>query len=216
MRPTDSAPGRARWRPSELDLTPYVSTIRLLTTNAREWDRMPIALDGLTGFEIDLRLSAARVTIGRAKVGRTAVAASLRGGKLLVTVGESQAFNGVIKGSLAIAKSETGADVKSEMQFTDVDLDTCLGELFGLRRLEGKGNLSFALEGAGDSVLSLTRTLAGTVDGHGPARRAHRHQCRAGAAPAGAAPAVGRRRRPQRPHAVRASSTSCSRSPTAR
>ena len=164
---TYAANGRRTWQGTlaaeELDLTPYVSAIRLLTANAREWDRMPIALDGLTGFEIDLRLSAAKVTIGRAKVGRTAVAASLRGGKLLVTVGESQAFNGLIKGSLAIAKSETGADVRSEMQFTDVDLDTCLSELFGLRRLEGKGNVNFLLEGAGASVMNLTRTLAGTV-----------------------------------------------------
>jgi len=164
---TYAANGRRTWQGTlaaeELDLTPYVSAIRLLTTNAREWNRMPIALDGLTGFEIDLRLSAGKVTIGRAKVGRTAVAASLRGGKLLVTVGESQAFNGVIKGSLAIAKSETGADVRSEMQFTDVDLDTCLGELFGLRRLEGKGNVSFLLEGAGASVMNLTLTLGGTV-----------------------------------------------------
>jgi AsmA protein len=164
---TYAANGRRTWQGTlaaeELDLTPYVSTIRLLTTNAREWDRMPISLDGLTGFEIDLRLSAGKVTIGRAKVGRTAVAASLRGGKLLVTVGESQAFNGLIKGSLAIAKSETGADVRSEMQFTDVDLDSCLGELFGLRRLEGKGNVSFLLEGTGASVMNLTRTLGGNV-----------------------------------------------------
>ncbi|HEY4820443.1 MAG TPA: AsmA family protein [Xanthobacteraceae bacterium] len=164
---TYAANGRRTWQgqlaAEALDLTPYVSTIRLLTTNAREWDRMPIGLEGLTGFEIDLRLSAARVTIGRAKVGRTAVAASLRGGKLLITVGESQAFNGLIRGSLAIAKSETGADVRSEMQFSDVDLESCLGELFGLRRLEGKGNVSFLLEGAGGSVMNLTRTLAGTV-----------------------------------------------------
>ena len=164
---TYAANGRRTWQgqlaAEALDLTPYVSTIRLLTTNAREWDRMPIGLEGLTGFEIDLRLSAARVTIGRAKVGRTAVAASLRGGKLLITVGESQAFNGLIRGSLAIAKSETGADVRSEMQFSDVDLESCLGELFGLRRLEGKGNVSFLLEGAGGSVMNLTRTLAGSV-----------------------------------------------------
>src|SRR5258708_25227711 len=49
------------------------------------------------------------------------------------------------------------------MQFSDVDLESCLGELFGLRRLEGKGNVSFLLEGAGGSVMNLTRTLAGTV-----------------------------------------------------
>jgi AsmA protein len=163
---TYAANGRRTWQGTlaaeELDLTPYLSTIHLMS--AREWDRMPLVLDGLTGFEIDLRLSAAKVTIGRAKVGRTAVAASLRGGKLVVTIGESQAFNGLISGSMAIAKSEAGAEVKSEMQFADVDLDSCLGELFGVRRVEGKGNMSFALEGAGGSVLSLTRGLSGTIN----------------------------------------------------
>ncbi len=165
---TFAANGQRTWQGTldagELDLTPYVSTVRLVAANSREWDRGPMALDGLTGLEIDLRLSAAKVTIGHARLGRTAVAASLRGGKLLVTVGESQAFSGVIRGSLALAKAEGGAEIRSEMQFTDVDLDACLGELFGLRRLEGKGNLSFALDGTGDSVMELTRNLSGTVN----------------------------------------------------
>ena len=88
-----------------LDLTPYVSTFRLIAANEREWNRVPIALDGLASFDLDLRLSAARITIASAKLGRTAVAANLRGGRLTVTVGESEAFGGVIKGSLGLAKS---------------------------------------------------------------------------------------------------------------
>ncbi len=165
---TYAANGQRTWQGTldagALDLTPYVSGVRLVAQNSREWDGGPMMLDGLTGFEIDLRLSAGKVTIGHARLGRTAVAASLRGGKLLVTVGEAQAYGGVIRGSLALAKAEGGAEIKSEMQFADVDLDACLGELFGLRRLEGKGNLSFALEGAGDSVMALTRNLSGTVN----------------------------------------------------
>jgi AsmA protein len=162
-----AANGQSTWQGTldagALDLTPYVSAVRVMAANSREWDGGPVVLDGLTGLEIDLRLSAGKVTIGHARLGRTAVAASLRGGKLLVTVGEAQAYNGVIRGSLALAKAEGGAEIKSEMQFTDVDLDACLGELFGLRRLEGKGNLSFAVEGAGDSVMALTRNLSGTI-----------------------------------------------------
>ena len=71
-----------------IDLTPYLSTIRLLTDSEREWNRVPISLDGLSGFELDLRLSAAKIAIGSAKLGRTAIAANLRAGKLTVTVGE--------------------------------------------------------------------------------------------------------------------------------
>ena len=165
---TYAANGQHTWQGTlaagDIDLTPYVSTVRLMAANAREWDRGPMALDGLTGFEIDLRLSAAKMTIGHARFGRTAVAASLRGGKLLVNVAEAQAYNGVMRGSLALAKAEGVAEIRSEMQFADVDLDACLGELFGLRRVEGKGNMSFALEGAGDSVLALTRNISGTVN----------------------------------------------------
>ncbi len=63
-----------------LDLTPYVATIRLLTSNERDWNRVPLVIDGLTVSNLDLRLSAAQITLGRAKLGRTAVAANLRGG----------------------------------------------------------------------------------------------------------------------------------------
>jgi AsmA protein len=146
-----------------LDLTPYVSTIRLLTTNQREWNSGRITLDGLSGIDFDLRLSAANVVMSNAKIGRTAIGANLRAGHLTVTVGEAQAYGGVIKGSLALAIFNAGIDVKSQLQFTDVNLENCLVQLFGLHRLEGKGNISLAVEGTGESVLAVTRTLTGTA-----------------------------------------------------
>ncbi len=147
----------------KLDLTPYVSTVRLLTANEHEWNNSRIGLDGLAGVDFDLRLSAANVVMSNAKLGRTAIGANLRGGHLVVTVGEAQAYGGVIKGSLTLANFDSGVDVKSQLQFTDVDLESCLGQLFGLHRLEGKGNMAFAVEGSGDSVLAVTRTLNGTA-----------------------------------------------------
>ncbi len=146
-----------------LDLTPYVSTVKLLAANRHEWNSGPIALDGLASTDFDLRLSAAKVILSDAKLGRTAIGANLRGGHLTVTIGEAQAYGGVIKGSVTLANFDQGVDVKSQLQFTDVDLESCLGQLFGLHRLEGKGNIAFAVEGAGDSVLGVTRTLNGTA-----------------------------------------------------
>ncbi|MBV8790564.1 MAG: AsmA-like C-terminal region-containing protein, partial [Pseudolabrys sp.] len=43
------------------------------------------------------------------------------------------------------------------------NLDECLEQLIGTRRIEGKGNIAFALEGSGDSVLALTRTISGSA-----------------------------------------------------
>jgi AsmA protein len=146
-----------------LDLSPYVSTVRLLAGNQREWNSSRITPDGLSGIDFDLRLSAANVVVSNAKLGRTAIGANLRGGHLAITVGEAQAYGGVIKGSLALANFEAGIDLKSQMQFIDVDLESCLGQLFGLHRLAGKGNISFNVEGTGESVLAVTRTLSGTA-----------------------------------------------------
>jgi AsmA protein len=147
-----------------LDLTPYVSAIRLLTTGDRNWERVPITLDGLNDVDVDLRLSAARVTLANAKLGRTAVAVNLRDGHFTVTVGESEAFGGVVKGSFGLAQSPpSGAEVKAQLQFADVDLDQALGELFGIRRVEGKGNLGFAVNSRGKSIYGLTQALNGTA-----------------------------------------------------
>jgi AsmA protein len=148
----------------EVDLTPYIATVRLLTSNERDWNRVPLAIDGLSSVDLDFRLSAAHVTLARAKLGRTAIAANLRGGNLLVTIGESQAFGGLLKGSLALAGSDAGAEFKSQLNFSDVDLEKCLGEIFQFRRIDGRGDISVALDAAGNSVMAMTRTLNGTAN----------------------------------------------------
>jgi AsmA protein len=147
-----------------LDLSPYVSTFEVLRGNDRDWNRQPIAVGGLSNFDLDLRISAARVSVASARLGRTGVAANLRDGRLTLAIGEALAYGGVLKGALVLAQTDAGADIKTQLQFADVDLESCLGELFGIRKLEGKGNLSLSVEAAGDSMLALTRTLTGSAE----------------------------------------------------
>ena len=146
-----------------LDLTPYVSTIRVLSANERGWNRTPIDLDGLKAFTLDLRLSAGHVAIAGNKIGRTAIAASLRNGRFGVTIGEAQAFGGVLKGTFGLADADPGADFNAQLQFTDVDLEACFNALFGVRRLEGRGNLALTLEATGTDVLELSRKTSGSA-----------------------------------------------------
>jgi len=146
-----------------LDLTPYVAGMRLLARNENNWDHLPIALDGFNDFDLDLRLSAASIKISNAQLGRTAVAANMRDGKLDLTIGEAQAFGGVAKGTLGLASAGNGVAVTSHMLFADVDLADCLGQVFGMHRIEGRGNLAVNIEGSGDSVLAVTHVLNGTA-----------------------------------------------------
>jgi AsmA protein len=147
----------------ELDLSPFLSTLHVLRTAQRDWSPMPLVLDGLTGLDLDLRVSARRISLGPASLGRTGLAANLREGRLTVAIGESQAFGGMLTGFMAVGKTPTGGQVQSQLQFTNVDLEPCLGDLFGIRRLEGKGTLTFSIEASGDSVLAFAHTLNGSA-----------------------------------------------------
>jgi AsmA protein len=146
-----------------LDVTPYLSGIHFLAANDRNWDQLPITLNGLSESDLDLRISARSVKVASAQLGRTAVAANLRGGKLDVTIGESEAFGGTAKGSIGLASADSGVAVTTRVAFVDVDLEACLGQVFGLRRLEGRGNVALNIEGSGSSVLAVTNTLNGTA-----------------------------------------------------
>ncbi|MEA2905901.1 MAG: AsmA protein [Alphaproteobacteria bacterium] len=144
-----------------LDLTPYITAYRLMTGN--DWNRRPISVAGLGGLDVDLRLSAARVALGATKLGRTAVAANLRGGNLTVAVGESQVFGGTVNGSFGLASSAAGAEIKAQLRFSDIALEQALGDLVGIRRLEGKGDLGFTLDSSGGNVYELTQALNGSA-----------------------------------------------------
>jgi len=146
-----------------LDFTPYISTFRLLASGARDWNRQLFDLDSLSSTDLDMRLSAAQVTVGSSKLGRTALGANLRGGALALSVGEAQMFGGIARGSFGIARTDAVADVKGQFQFTDVDLQSCASELFGISKLSGRGNLNVSLVASGSSPFGLAQSLDGTA-----------------------------------------------------
>jgi AsmA protein len=146
-----------------LDFTPYISTFRLLASGARDWNRQLFDLNSLLTTDLDIRLSAARVTVGASKLGRTAIGANLRNGALALSVGEAQIYGGIAKGSFALAQIDSLADVKAQFQFTDVDLQACTSELFGVSKLSGRGNVGMSLAASGSSPFGLAQSLDGTA-----------------------------------------------------
>jgi AsmA protein len=151
-----------------LDFTPYISTFRLLASGQRDWNRQLFDLNALSTTDLDMRLSAAKVTVGSTRLGRTALGANLRAGALALSVAEAQMYGGIAKGSLGIARSDAVADVKAQLEFTDVDLQACAGELFGINKLTGRGNLNVSLVASGSSPFGLAQSLDGTatLSGH--------------------------------------------------
>jgi AsmA protein len=151
-----------------LDFTPYISTFRLLASGAHDWNRQLFDLNSLSTTDLDMRLSAAKLTVGPSKLGRTALGANLRNGTLALSIGEAQIYGGIARGSFGIARSDAVADVKAQLQFTDVDLQACASELFGITKLSGRGNLNVSLVASGSSPFGLAQSLDGTasLSGH--------------------------------------------------
>jgi len=146
-----------------LDFTPYVSTFRWLASGARDWNRQLFDLSALSTTDLDIRLSAAKLTVGSTKLGRTALGANLRNGALALSVAEAQIFGGIAKGSLGISRDDIAADIKAQFQLVDVDLQSSASELFGTSKLSGRGNLTVVLGATGSSPFGLAQTLAGTA-----------------------------------------------------
>lgn len=145
-----------------LNLMPYIATLRPLTAE-RNWNRMPLELDAFGGIDVDLRISATRVLLDGFSLGQTAITAGLRAGNLTLAIGECQAFGGVIRGSLTLAKSTAGSDLQAQLQFDDVMLDQMFGAFFGVRRIEGRGTIGVNVNGNGVSVYDLAKGLNGTI-----------------------------------------------------
>jgi AsmA protein len=55
------------------------------------------------------------------------------------------------------------ADIKAELQFTDVDLQACASELFGVNKLSGRGDVSVSLVASGSSPFGLASSLDGAA-----------------------------------------------------
>jgi len=146
-----------------LDFTPYISTFRMLASGAHDWNRQLFDLNSLSATDLDIRLSAARVTVGPSRLGRTAIGANLRNGALALSVAEAQVYGGIAKGSFGLARADSFAEVKAQFQFTDVDLQACASELFGFNKLSGRGNLGMSLAASGSSPFGLAQSLDGTA-----------------------------------------------------
>ena len=146
-----------------LDFTPYIGTIRLLASGARDWNRQLFDLGAMSATDLDMRLSAAKITVGSSVLGRTALGANLRNGALALSIGEAQMYGGIVKGSLGVTHADMNAEVKAQVQFTDVDLQATASDLFGTNKLSGRGNINLALEATGSSPFGLATSLDGTA-----------------------------------------------------
>jgi AsmA protein len=146
------------------DLTPYSGGISVTDAGGRDWSQEPLRLSGLDTFDLDVRLSAGRVIVRKTELLKVAATASMRNGRLTLTVGDAQFRSGTLRGRGALGLGADGVpEVKVEGSIANFDLATGLDSLASVQNLEGKGTLALSLEGQGAHLQAISRALSGTL-----------------------------------------------------
>jgi AsmA protein len=143
------------------DFTPYSGGFAVTGEDGRDWSREPIDIGALDDFDVDLRLSAARVVMRKTELATAAIATALKGGRFTFSIGEAQFYGGRLRGTAALGRGAAGPEIKIDANISDFDLQRGLGSLAGIQHLEGKGTLDLALEGSGPTVHAIARNLSG-------------------------------------------------------
>ena len=146
----------------KLDLTAYLEAFVATLTKQGPWPSAPAAMH-LAASDLDLRLSAAEVIAGSARIGRTAAAVNLDNGKLTLTVGEAQFYGGSAEAQISAATDGDVLEASGEARLDDVATRAALAGLTGVDALDGKGALEVDLSAKGTTWGEVAANAAGTA-----------------------------------------------------
>ncbi|MEZ5841545.1 MAG: AsmA family protein [Hyphomicrobiales bacterium] len=127
------------------------------------WRDAPLPTDLLGALDLDLRISAGRVLLGKAKLGRTAASAVVRDRRLALEVGETVLYGGHGEGSMTVEGHDDGITGRATFALSDVKLGAMLPDFFEHPALEGDCTASADLQGRGATYAALLQTLSGSA-----------------------------------------------------
>ena len=149
----------------QLNLSDFFAAFAQARTGSGLWSGDDITLQGSTGGDLDLRLSATDAKLGRLRVSDMAASVLVRPGRIEASLGRASVRNGSLKGRLTLSGlgsgSGSGTEVKAQGTFDQIDLAAVLSD-FGQRRwITGQAQGHFALEGSGRTAADLIRQTQG-------------------------------------------------------
>lgn len=147
---------------NSLDLSPFAAEAPALNGDDGPWSREPLDLRNFAWLDLDLRLSASRVRLGRIQGDDAALSVMAKNGRLELGLGEIKAYKGVFKGRLsAQSMPQGGVEGRASLGFIGVEASPLLWDLWGRSALAGAATGSFILGGSGESFSQIVRTLDG-------------------------------------------------------
>lgn len=127
-------------------------------------DPGPLALEGWTAREIDLRVSVDSAKLSGARLGDVATYLLVKKGRFETGLLRANAYGGTVKTRLLAVSAPGGVDVKIQSGLDKVNFGQAAADLPQLARLSGTGGFQLALDGAGRTFDELLGSLTGRVN----------------------------------------------------
>ena len=116
---------------------------------------------GLSAIDANMKLAASQILYRDIKIGKSALAVTIKGGKLSANLTELALYKGQAKGSLTLDGARKTPALTAAFNVSGVDGRSLLNDAIKMKWLEGNGNLSFSVAATGASQRQMVSTLGG-------------------------------------------------------
>lgn len=145
-----------------LNLAPFAAEAPSISGSDGQWSREALDLRDLARLDLDLRVSAARVRLGRLQGDDAAFSVMTKNGRLELGLGEIKAYKGALKGRLsAQSGANGGAEGRASLSFVGVDASPLFWDLWGRSNVSGVATGSVIFGGGGETYAQIVRALDG-------------------------------------------------------
>jgi len=151
-----------------LDLSPYVSAAPKwlspvdVLQRAAGHDGTDLTLPMVRQLDADIRISATRVRLGFAELGRSALTLSLKAGRLLADVAEFEHEDARGNGQVSVDMNADLPRFGVRGKLTGFDIGRVVSSAVGQQLLlYGRGNITLDATASGETITQMTRTLDG-------------------------------------------------------
>jgi AsmA protein len=144
-----------------LSLRPFIADRAPTLARDGQWSHDPFDLDAEGFADIDLRVSAAHLTLPGADLEDAAFSVMKQKGRFDLALIEAKAYSGDVKGRTTFAQTGAGVEMRASATATDVDVAAVWPTSVESWRVAGTMSGSGNVESVGASVSELMRNLSG-------------------------------------------------------
>lgn len=126
-----------------------------------EWSSDPIDVAALKAADAEFDLSVGSLKVRKIEVGKSAIAALLRNGRLQVDLKEMALYDGKGQGRVVLDGSGATPAIEQSFNLQGIQVGPLLKAATDSERLTGKGTLDYAANGRGKSQKEIVSSLAG-------------------------------------------------------